>query len=80
METSASFYYETYGEAVEEVRRRKSSSEREHMIHRIMNSPYANGYVVRSIDAELYCELLTEGSLPALGLGLGSWPKGTPGR
>ena len=80
METSASFFCETYGEAVEEVRRRKSSPEGQSMIHRIMDSPYGNGYVVRSIDAELYCESIADSPDPTTKLGPRSWPKGVLGR
>ena len=78
METLASFYCETYDEAVEEAQRRKSSPEERSMIHCITDSPYGNGYVVRSVDAELYCEMVADS--PDLGPGLGSWPKSAPGR
>ena len=80
METSTSFYYEIYEEAVEEVHRRKSSPEGQNMIHRIMDSPYGDGYVVRSVDAELYCESIIDGPGPNPQLGLSFWPKGTTRR
>ncbi len=80
METLASFYCETYDEAVEEAQRRKSSPEERSMIHCIMDSPYGNGYVVRSVDAELFCEIIADSPAPTPRLGLSSWPKSALGR
>ncbi len=80
MGTSPSFRCETYEEAVKEVRSRKSSPDGQNMLHRILVSPYGNGYIVRSIDAELYCESIANGQNPDAWLGSGAWSKGAATR
>ncbi len=80
MGTSPSFYCKTYDEAVKEVRSRKSTPEGQNMLHRILVSPYGDGYIVRSIDAELYCESIANGQNPDAWLGSGMWPKGVVAR
>ncbi len=73
MEILASLYFEKFEDAFEEVHRRKSSPEGQIMINRILDSPYGDGYVVQSIDAELYCESVADN--PSLNFfhGFDSW-------
>ena len=80
METSVSFYCKTYDEAVKEVRSRKLSPAGQEMVHRILDSPYGDGYIVRSIDAELYCESIANGQNPDAWLGSGAWRRAAAGR
>lgn len=78
MDIGTSFYCQTYDEAMKEVKRRKLSPEGQNMLHRIVNSPYGNGYIVRSIDPEFYCESIIDGpgfNFQPGQLGFSLWPK-----